>query len=174
MFGKKKRKLIATFVCPHCGSVIPAASPACPECGSDAETGWSENSWLADYMAPADEDQSVERRKQQLKRVFKITGSLIGALTIGAFLAVEIQFYGIYIGMGVMLAVIMALIVFRKRPPSAKKLEKSLEKELLVLSGRDPARLERLVMYEKSFKPDASRSELLKRAIDRLIRDRSR
>ncbi len=32
-----------TDVCPHCGAEFAAGRPACPECGSDAETGWSED-----------------------------------------------------------------------------------------------------------------------------------
>ncbi|HEX5011251.1 MAG TPA: hypothetical protein VFY71_12710 [Planctomycetota bacterium] len=28
--------------CAHCGIPVPAGSLACPECGSDAATGWSE------------------------------------------------------------------------------------------------------------------------------------
>jgi hypothetical protein len=29
-------------VCPHCGAEIPPDARACPECGSDEKTGWSE------------------------------------------------------------------------------------------------------------------------------------
>jgi RNA polymerase subunit RPABC4/transcription elongation factor Spt4 len=32
-----------TFICPHCGAAVPAGAQACPECGSDEKTGWSEN-----------------------------------------------------------------------------------------------------------------------------------
>ena len=28
--------------CPVCGAAVPRNSRACPECGSDEETGWSE------------------------------------------------------------------------------------------------------------------------------------
>jgi len=31
-----------SFPCPHCGALVPARALACPECGSDAATGWSE------------------------------------------------------------------------------------------------------------------------------------
>ena len=28
--------------CPHCGADLPPNARACPECGSDEQTGWSE------------------------------------------------------------------------------------------------------------------------------------
>jgi hypothetical protein len=28
--------------CPHCGAELPPNAKACPECGSDEQTGWSE------------------------------------------------------------------------------------------------------------------------------------
>lgn len=31
-----------TFICPHCGAPVPRDASACPECGSDERTGWSE------------------------------------------------------------------------------------------------------------------------------------
>jgi RNA polymerase subunit RPABC4/transcription elongation factor Spt4 len=29
-------------VCPNCGAEVPPDAKACPECGSDEQTGWSE------------------------------------------------------------------------------------------------------------------------------------
>ena len=29
-------------VCPNCGAEVPPKAKACPECGADEETGWSE------------------------------------------------------------------------------------------------------------------------------------
>ena len=29
-------------ICPHCGAELPRRARACPECGADEETGWSE------------------------------------------------------------------------------------------------------------------------------------
>ena len=31
------------FNCPNCGAEVPVGALACPECGSDEKTGWSEN-----------------------------------------------------------------------------------------------------------------------------------
>jgi hypothetical protein len=33
---------MAPEVCPNCGATVPSKARACPECGSDADTGWSE------------------------------------------------------------------------------------------------------------------------------------
>jgi hypothetical protein len=30
------------MVCPNCGAEVPNNDRACPECGSDEQTGWSE------------------------------------------------------------------------------------------------------------------------------------
>lgn len=30
-------------VCPHCGAMLPRKAKACPECGSDESTGWSDS-----------------------------------------------------------------------------------------------------------------------------------
>ncbi len=29
------------MVCPNCGAEVPKRAKACPECGSDEQTGWS-------------------------------------------------------------------------------------------------------------------------------------
>ena len=29
------------MVCPNCGAEVPPRAKACPECGSDEQTGWS-------------------------------------------------------------------------------------------------------------------------------------
>jgi hypothetical protein len=31
------------FICPVCGAEAPAKATACPECGSDEKTGWSDD-----------------------------------------------------------------------------------------------------------------------------------
>jgi hypothetical protein len=36
--------------CPHFGATFPSGRPACPECGSDANTGWKEADEI-DYQA---------------------------------------------------------------------------------------------------------------------------
>jgi uncharacterized membrane protein YvbJ len=45
----------APDVCPNCGAEVPPDAKACPECGSDEQTGWSEQARYDSLDLP-DED----------------------------------------------------------------------------------------------------------------------
>jgi len=49
MSNRRKRER-EYFDCPHCGARVEVGATVCRECGSDAETGWSEaaNEWQPD------------------------------------------------------------------------------------------------------------------------------
>jgi len=42
-------------ICPNCGASVPRNSKACPECGSDEETGWSEAAANSSVALPDEE-----------------------------------------------------------------------------------------------------------------------
>ncbi len=42
-------------ICPNCGAEIPDDARACPECGSDYETGWSVRAYSQRLDLPDDE-----------------------------------------------------------------------------------------------------------------------
>ena len=42
-------------LCPHCGEEIARKAKACPYCGSDESTGWSENTYLDGIDLPDEE-----------------------------------------------------------------------------------------------------------------------
>jgi uncharacterized membrane protein YvbJ len=46
-------------VCPNCGAEVPPNAKACPECGSDETTGWSEKA-SADNLGLPDEEFDYE------------------------------------------------------------------------------------------------------------------
>jgi hypothetical protein len=54
-------------ICPHCGAEVPPNARACPECGSDEETGWSEQA-RADNLGLPDENFNYE---EFVKREFE-------------------------------------------------------------------------------------------------------
>jgi RNA polymerase subunit RPABC4/transcription elongation factor Spt4 len=47
---------VAPEICPNCGAEVPPKSRACPECGADEQTGWSERAAAQRLGIPDDED----------------------------------------------------------------------------------------------------------------------
>src|ERR1019366_4348954 len=47
-------------VCPNCGALVPRKAKACPGCGSDERTGWSESAYASNLGLP-DENFSLRR-----------------------------------------------------------------------------------------------------------------
>ncbi len=93
----RRRKRRDYFVCPHCGAQVRAGARACPECGSDESTGWSEDAdkWAAGIPAGyAGEDEfdyeEFVRREFGGRRPRRILGlpwwavlALVAALALG-------------------------------------------------------------------------------------------
>ncbi len=47
-----------TFICPTCGAEVPFKAMACPECGADEKTGWSDKTiYDATDIEDPDEDE---------------------------------------------------------------------------------------------------------------------
>jgi hypothetical protein len=46
---------MAPEICPNCGAEVPPKARACPECGADEHTGWSDEARLGGLNLP-DED----------------------------------------------------------------------------------------------------------------------
>lgn len=42
-------------LCPNCGAEVPHNSKACPECGSDEQTGWSDEARASGLDLPDEE-----------------------------------------------------------------------------------------------------------------------
>ena len=79
-------------ICPNCGAEVPPRAKACPECGSDEQTGWSEEA-SADGLGLPDEkfdyDDFVKREfgsKNPVPRGIHWFWWLIGVLVVAAVL----------------------------------------------------------------------------------------
>ena len=73
-------------VCPNCGADVPRKALACPECGSDHETGWRDFGASSGYDSPEDEFDYDEALKKEfgpeigprnVKPVWWITGIVL-------------------------------------------------------------------------------------------------
>ena len=50
----ERRSIMSPEICPNCGAAVPRRAKACPECGSDEQTGWSDKAAAADLGLPDD------------------------------------------------------------------------------------------------------------------------
>ncbi|MBB6429997.1 zinc ribbon domain-containing protein [Algisphaera agarilytica] len=69
-----------TFDCPNCGAKVPSGALACPECGSDEETGWSDDTMYDGLDLPIydDEDGELDPAAPSWKRgIYILTAALL-------------------------------------------------------------------------------------------------
>jgi uncharacterized membrane protein YvbJ len=76
------------FACPNCGEEVPEKAKACPECGSDENTGWSEDT-MYDGLGLHEDDEITHRpsRSPFRNRYFLY---LVAILTLLMFLWIYI------------------------------------------------------------------------------------
>ena len=56
---------MAPEICPNCGAEVPPKARACPECGADEKTGWSERAAAQRLGIPDDEFDYDEFVKEE-------------------------------------------------------------------------------------------------------------
>ncbi|MFN3167830.1 MAG: zinc ribbon domain-containing protein [Phycisphaeraceae bacterium] len=68
------------FTCPVCGEVVQADALACPHCGADDETGWSQD---AEYDALGlDEEALGGPTPRQIRPWFSLVAAALAALIL--------------------------------------------------------------------------------------------
>jgi hypothetical protein len=55
-------------VCPNCGAAVPPGARACPECGSDEQTGWSDEARVGGLDLPDEEFDYEDFAKREFGR----------------------------------------------------------------------------------------------------------
>jgi uncharacterized membrane protein YvbJ len=84
-------------ICPQCGAEVPEKARCCPECGSDYETGWSEEATGQRLGLPDEEfdyDEFVKEEFGEEKRELRPRGiaPLWWIVAIGLVLAFIFMF----------------------------------------------------------------------------------
>lgn len=64
-------------VCPCCGAGVPNRALACPECGADEQTGWSDDSYLDGLDLPDDDGEDFSERPASPPLWMMVAGILI-------------------------------------------------------------------------------------------------
>jgi hypothetical protein len=79
-------------ICPNCGAEVPPNARACPECGADEETGWSEEAHTGGLDLPDenfDYEDFVKREfsggKNPVPRGIRWFWWLVAVLLLAAF-----------------------------------------------------------------------------------------
>jgi uncharacterized membrane protein YvbJ len=73
--------------CPHCQEDINKNAAACPHCGSDEMTGWSEKNYLDEIDLP-DEDDYEEIRQNEFEDEKKKAANRTWIIITGAIVLV--------------------------------------------------------------------------------------
>jgi hypothetical protein len=151
-----------TFPCPFCHAEVPQGASACPECGSDEQTGWSDDLY----------GLRSEETKEKRNPLTAIIAVGLAALLIIPFLAALLfNRNGIFLLPA--LVILLALIIFLGRHYSKKKDASGGEiyQELLLKARGDDALVERLLEYEKQKNPFRTKRRLLADALERWEKD---
>jgi uncharacterized membrane protein YvbJ len=83
--------------CPHCGEQINKNAKACPYCGSDEQTGWSDQTYMDDIDLGDDIDYEDLVQKEfpkstpALKKISWIT--VVGAIVLFFFIATMLKIF---------------------------------------------------------------------------------
>jgi hypothetical protein len=156
------------FTCPHCGADVPADAPACSECGSDAETGWSEGAAYGFFY-----DDYGDEPEPSPSRFTAWARPLLAVLTIlvlSSYLAYNLA-WGKYLILVGLLAIGAAYYATQVFPNTRYSRERRLYRYILRKAGGDKDLVERLIEYERRRSPDLGRLELMQDAIFRWERD---
>ncbi len=156
------------FYCPHCDARVPAGATACPECGSDESTGWSEEASYGGWV-PAEDDEMGDSWSSSPWLKYLVTG--VSAMILTGLLVDSIGPAGLWIVPLLAAAAGLAYYWTEIRPARDSIQEKRLYEFLLRRARGDEALVERLVDYERQRSPGASTLELLRDAIARWERD---
>lgn len=158
------------FICPHCETGVPLDAAACPECGSDERTGWSEGTVYDGLDLPDDEDAHTGASMTSRPSA----KSLLFGLAAGALLAYSAWRFswGLWL---IPLAFLTAGIAYYATRVFSRKqssMAKRLYQDLLRRARGDGQLVDRLVEYERQRSPGSDRLKLLQDAIDRWEADR--
>ena len=141
------------FTCPHCGASVPPDATACPECGSDSQTGWSEQADYDDLLLYDDEPQAGSHQPPAWSKYV----TAIVALTAVSALLVYTLPWGIYLIPVVLVAAGVVYYTTQVVPNQRHRQEKQLYRRLLQKARGDKELVARLIEHERRRNPNADR-----------------
>ena len=151
-----------SFICPFCGAQVPQGALACPECGSDEQTGWSDDLYGLRPEAAREKPNPIFRNIRIAFSIITVTVFII--VLLNARMAVSLL---PFLAAAVLLLILVKIISGRTkaaRGPDGYA-------RLLSRAGGDKELAGRLINFEKQRNPFRTRKQLLADALERLEKD---
>ncbi len=157
------------FTCPACGADVPIRAKACPECGSDKETGWSDAAQYA-HLLPDRGNEGYDSQISVWRQYFIPIAAIVGLM--GFLMAAG------FVWVAILVPLVVAGFRFvpwlmKQRGNTSRGLESQAYEQLLRRSAGDRSLADRLIEFEQNRTPEATRLQLIQNAIFRWDRDRS-
>jgi hypothetical protein len=162
--------MTGTFICPICGTEVDLDAVVCPECGSDDETGWSEDTAYDGLYLYDDEVDSTPGHNSESRPWLNYFIVLIIIITLSAFLAASVP-WGIYLIPLIILVAGIAYYFMEIAPKRRSNPERMMYQTLLLRAQGDHGMVERWISYERRRDPEANELQLMQAALYRWQRD---
>ena len=162
------------FVCPNCYADVPWNAAACPECGSDEETGWAED---AENVIYYDDDPADESSGAPLwQKIVLIFLAYLLASPLSAFFEPSITGFLL---LTALLAIAITYIVAVEKlggttglPIPSRTAKAMSDYDSLMLRARGNQEIvERLITFEREQNPNADREQWITDALSRWKKD---
>ncbi len=161
------------FICPNCGFEVDIDAESCPVCGSDDETGWSEDTVYDGLFLYNDYDPNEDEQTPKTERSIDWGKYIVISITL--ILVVALLFYfirwSVYLVPGALLIAGAVYFWLEIYPNTQYSKEKNLYQNLLGKARGDKDLVERWIDYEESRNPWVDRVVHMEYAIDRWERD---
>jgi hypothetical protein len=157
------------FTCPNCGAEVPLKALACPTCGSDKETGWSDAARYI-HLLPDRGDSVFDGSRSTAWQ--KPTLIVIAVLILTGFVASQGLTWAVVAIPAAAIAVAAGYFLMQHYSHSRWGMERKLYRQLLTKAAGNKQLAERLVAYERKRNPDSTRLQALQNAIFYYNRDR--
>jgi len=162
------------FVCPNCYADVPWNAAACPECGSDEETGWAEDAEDVVYYS---DDPADERPATPLwQKIVLVFLAYLLASPLSAFF--EPSSTGFLLLTALLIIAIVYIVVVERLggsvglplPNRSATAMSDYDSLMLRARGNQPI-VERLIAFEQERNPDGDREQWISDALIRWKRD---
>lgn len=162
------------FVCPNCYAEVPWNAAACPECGSDEETGWAEDAEDVIYYNDEPADERPETPLWQ--KIILVFLAYLLASPLSIFFEPSSTGFALLTAL-LIIAIVYIVVVERLGGtvgiplPNRSATAMSDYDSLMLRARGNQSIVERLIAFEQEHNPDGDREQWISDALVRWKKD---